>query len=145
MHRIGIMQPYFFPYLGYFSLIKHTDQFILFDPVQFIRHGWIERNRVLKQGGGWLYIRIPLLKSSRDTPIQDVRIDNTQPWGKKIIAQLEPYKKIAPYYHKIIPLIESSLYENSDSMVKLNKTTLEAVCRYLGIDRRLRDFFRNES
>ena len=38
------MQPYFLPYLGYFSLIKHTDKFILLDTVQFIRHGWIERN-----------------------------------------------------------------------------------------------------
>ena len=45
MKKIGIMQPYFFPYLGYISLIKHTDEFMLFDPVQFIRHGWIERNR----------------------------------------------------------------------------------------------------
>ncbi|MZP67265.1 MAG: glycine transferase, partial [Bacteroidales bacterium] len=40
------MQPYFFPYAGYFSLIKHTDKFILLDSVQFIRHGWIERNRI---------------------------------------------------------------------------------------------------
>ncbi len=46
--KIGIMQPYFFPYLGYFSLIKHTERFILLDSVQFIRHGWVERNRILK-------------------------------------------------------------------------------------------------
>ena len=50
--RLGIMQPYFFPYIGYISLIKHTDLFILLDDVQFIRHGWIERNRILKPGGG---------------------------------------------------------------------------------------------
>ena len=41
------------PYIGYISLIKHTDMFILFDTVQFIRHGWIERNRMLKQSEGW--------------------------------------------------------------------------------------------
>ncbi len=50
--RLGIMQPYFFPYIGYMSLIKNTDLFILFDDVQFIRHGWIERNRILKPSGG---------------------------------------------------------------------------------------------
>ncbi|HOC37490.1 MAG TPA: WbqC family protein, partial [Tenuifilaceae bacterium] len=50
------MQPYFFPYIGYFSLIKHTDEFILLDTVQFIRHGWIERNRILKPSDGWQYI-----------------------------------------------------------------------------------------
>jgi hypothetical protein len=57
--KLGIMQPYFFPYLGYFSLIKHTDRFILFDTVQFIRHGWIERNRILKQNEGWQYVQAP--------------------------------------------------------------------------------------
>ncbi len=50
--RTAIMQPYFFPYLGYFSLIKHTDLFVLFDTVQYIHHGWIERNRILKQRDG---------------------------------------------------------------------------------------------
>ncbi len=55
--RLGIMQPYFFPYIGYFSLIKHVDEFILFDTPQFIRHGWIERNRIKNAGGGvCLYI-----------------------------------------------------------------------------------------
>ena len=51
--KLGIMQPYFLPYIGYFSIIKHTDEFILFDSVQFIRHGWIERNRILKQQKQW--------------------------------------------------------------------------------------------
>jgi len=46
--KLGIMQPYFFPYLGYFSLIKYVDKFILLDEVQYIRHGWINRNRILK-------------------------------------------------------------------------------------------------
>ncbi len=45
---IGIMQPYFLPYLGYFSLIKNSQEFYLLEDVQFIRHGWIERNRILK-------------------------------------------------------------------------------------------------
>ena len=51
--KLGIMQPYFFPYLGYVSLIKHCDRFVLLDTVQFMRHGWIERNRVLKPAEGW--------------------------------------------------------------------------------------------
>lgn len=54
--RLGIMQPYFFPYIGYFSLIKHVDEFILFDTPQFIRHGWIERNRIKNAGGGGIFI-----------------------------------------------------------------------------------------
>lgn len=76
--KLGIMQPYFLPYLGYISLIKNTDKFILFDTVQFIRHGWIERNRILKQTGGWQYIQIPLEKKQMSTVIKDVKINNKE-------------------------------------------------------------------
>ena len=62
--KLGIMQPYFMPYLGYFALVKHVDQFILFDTPQFIRHGWIDRNKVLKSNGEPLYIKVPLQKHS---------------------------------------------------------------------------------
>ena len=75
--RLGIMQPYFFPYLGYFSLIKHADLFILFDTPQFIRHGWIERNRILKPDVGWMYVSVLLIKHELQTPIKDVKIDNS--------------------------------------------------------------------
>src|SRR5690606_17982699 len=93
--KIGIMQPYFFPYLGYISLIKHTDKFILLDTVQFIRKGWIERNRILKQKEGWLYIQVPLKKENgRSTLIKDCKLDNSKPWKDKILAQFQIYKKI---------------------------------------------------
>lgn len=137
MSRIAVMQPYFFPYLGYFSLIKQVDQFILFDPVQFIRHGWIDRNRVLKQGEGWLYIRAPLVKHSHQAVIKDVEIDNGQPWQRKLLAQLAPYKRIAPYYRTVSALVETALAGEHSSIVDLNKATLEAVCRYLGIEKPL--------
>lgn len=45
--KLGIMQPYFYPYLGYFSLIKHTDKWIVFDSVQYIERGWVNRNRII--------------------------------------------------------------------------------------------------
>ena len=97
--KLAIMQPYFMPYIGYISLIKNTDQFILFDTVQFIRHGWIERNRILKPNEGWQYIQVPLIKDNgRDTVIKNVRINNAENWKSKIIAQLQHYKKKAPNY-----------------------------------------------
>jgi len=134
MTKVAIMQPYFMPYVGYFSLIKHTDQFILFDSVQFIRHGWIERNRVLKQNDGWIYIKVPLLKSSREVLIKDCYIDNSQKWKEKILAQLQPYKKIAPYYKETISLIENIFDKDYETITSLNKYALEQICSYLGID-----------
>lgn len=135
--KLGIMQPYFFPYLGYFSLIKHTDKFILFDPVQFIRHGWIERNRTLKPGEGWQYIQVPLVKFARETNIADVRINNAENWKNKIVAQLQHYKKLAPYYRNVMELLNNVFSDNYDDIVSFDKKSLEAVCEFLGFERNM--------
>lgn len=134
--KVGIMQPYFMPYIGYFSLIKHTDLFILFDPVQFIRHGWIERNRVLKQDEGCLYIQVPLIKNnSRETLIKDCLIDNTQVWQSKILSQIQHYKKKAPYYFKVLHLLNEIFEKKYDDIVSLNKASLEIICNYIGFEK----------
>ena len=127
------MQPYFLPYLGYISLIKHTDEFILFDTVQFIRHGWIERNRILKLSGGWQYINVPLQRHSRDTKIKDIKIDNTIDWRKKILAQLVHYKKKSPFYIQTIEVLERGFAFQTESITQLNYNTLRAICEYLCI------------
>lgn len=138
--KIGIMQPYFFPYLGYISLIKHTDRFILFDTVQFIRHGWIERNRVLKQNEGWLYIQVPLFKSGRETLIKDIQINNTENWKNKILSQLQIYKKIAPNYFNVVRLLNEVFENDFNDIVHLNKRSLESICNYLGINKEIEIF-----
>lgn len=130
--KVAIMQPYFMPYIGYISLIKHTDKFVLFDTVQFIRHGWIERNRVLKQDDGWMYIQAPLKKSSRDTLIKDKVINNSTAWQQKILAQLQHYKKTAPYYLEVIELLNDVFSKNFESITLFNKNSLEIICSYLG-------------
>ena len=139
--KLAIMQPYFFPYLGYISLIKNTDRFILFDPVQFIRHGWIERNRVLKPGWEtWQYIKIPLKKHAKDALIKDIIIDTQQNWKEKLLSQLVHYKKKAPYYKQVLDVIIEGLSLPNDSIVDINKSTLTAICNYLGIDRKIEIF-----
>ena len=125
------------PYIGYLSLIKHSDLFILFDPVQFIRHGWIERNRILKQNEGWLYIQVPLVKSGRDTLIKECLIDNSQDWKSKILSQLQIYKKQAPYYYKTVQLLKEIFEGEYDTITALNKASLEKICNYLGFPKEL--------
>ncbi|WP_107942070.1 WbqC family protein [Metasolibacillus fluoroglycofenilyticus] len=132
--KVAIMQPYFFPYLGYFSLIKNTDQFILFDTVQYMRHGWIERNRILKPQEGWQYVQAPLMKHSKSTSIKDIQIKNEDNWKERIIRQLEHYKKKAPYYNEVISVVRLALELDTDSIVKLNENILKVVCAYIGID-----------
>lgn len=131
--KLSIMQPYFFPYIGYFSLIKYTDKFIAFDPVQFIRHGWIERNRILKPIEGWQYIQIPLKKHGRDTLIKNIKIRNEEDWKIKILRQLEHYKKAAPHYKYVIKFLEDCWTFETDDIVKQNVYLLNKICSYLQI------------
>lgn len=132
--KIAIMQPYFFPYLGYLSLIKQTDKFILFDSVQFIKHGWIERNRILKPKVGWQYVSVPLTKHNRDTKIKDIIIKNTFDWRKKFFSQLEHYKKRAPFYNDTIDILRTALDIETESIVELNEHILKVICAYIGIE-----------
>lgn len=132
--KIGIMQPYFFPYLGYFSLINNTDRFIIFDTVQFIKHGWIERNRILKPNEGWQYIKVPLKKHNRETLIKDIRINNDDDWRDRIYRQLEHYKKRAPFYSETLAIVKEALNINTESIVKLNVNCLKTISNYIGID-----------
>lgn len=131
--RLGIMQPYFFPYIGYFSLIKHVDKFILLDDVQFIRHGWIERNRILKQSGGWQYIAVPLKKHAQTVLIKDIEINNSIDWKNKIKAQLVHYKR-APYYKQVLGLLEKILSREYVSITELDVIALQEVLFYLDIN-----------
>jgi len=82
------MQPYFIPYLGYFDLINRTDCWVVFDTVQYIRHGWVNRNRILHSDSGWQYIMVPLKKHSRKAAIKDIEIAANIDWKNRILAQL---------------------------------------------------------
>jgi hypothetical protein len=131
--KLAIMQAYFFPYLGYFSLIKHSDRFVILDIVQFIRHGWIERNRILKPGGGWQYIQVPLVKHSRETTIKEVKIRFNDPWQDRIFRQLEHYKKRAPYYKQVISFLQNAFSYKTDDIADLDAHLLAEVCQYISI------------
>ena len=98
--RLGIMQPYFLPYLGYFDLIRNTDRWIVFDTPQHIRHGWVSRNRILHPTAGWQYILVPLQGHSHKTAIRDILINDASPWRQRILGQLEHYRRRAPHFER---------------------------------------------
>jgi hypothetical protein len=127
------MQPYFFPYLGYFGLIKHSDIFIIADNVQYIESGWIRRNRILKPKEGWQYIGVPVVKCSHKTIINDIKIKENEPWRDKIFRQLHHYSKKAPYYKEVIRFLEHAFAIETDSISALNVHLLVETCKYIGI------------
>ena len=104
--KLGVMQPYFFPYLGYFDLINISDQWIVFDTVQYMRQGWINRNRILHPKEGWQYIIVPRKKHRRQTAIKDVEVSADPEWRRRILAQIQHYQKGAPCYEETYQLVE---------------------------------------
>lgn len=138
---IGIMQPYFFPYLGYFSLIKHTDSWIVFDAVQYIDRGYMNRNRIIHPDKPeTMYITVPVT-AHRDTRIPDVRIDASQPYAARILGQLTAsYQKRAPHFRAVYALVEECLAAERESLRDLNVLCLKRTCEYLGVPLNLRIF-----
>lgn len=137
--KVGIMQPYFFPYIGYFQLINSVDIFILFDTPQFIRHGWIERNSLIQLNGNKFYIKVALVKEKRETSIKDRIINHNVNWKDKILAQLTHYRK-APHYQVVLKLINRILVYHTSSISELNFYALKQTCEYLNIDTPIKVF-----
>ncbi|HPS01938.1 MAG TPA: WbqC family protein [Candidatus Sumerlaeota bacterium] len=130
---LGIMQPYFFPYLGYFDLINYSDQWIVFDTPQFIRHGWINRNRILHPNQGWQYVMVPLGKHSQKAAICEVLISSSCDWRERIAGQLQHYRGHAPFFSQTMGLLEECFRIETDSISRLDIHILSTVCRFLGI------------
>jgi hypothetical protein len=131
--KIGIMQPYFFPYLGYFDVINRSDQWVIFDTPQYIRHGWMNRNRILHPQKGWQYIIVPLKKHSKVTPLTEIEILNPDALQPRILGQLAHYKKKAPFFKDTLSIVEKCLEKPHRHLTRLNVHILKTVCSYLQI------------
>ncbi|MGB3526582.1 MAG: WbqC family protein [Flavobacteriales bacterium] len=132
--RLGVMQPYFFPYLGYYSLIAATDCWIVFDTVQYIRKGWMNRNRVLKQGGGVKYVGVTMAPHSRDTLIKDMRLAAQIDHRDQLVRHLDHYKNIrAPFYEEVVSLVGECFASGEDRLAPFLVRCLSLTCEHIGI------------
>ena len=132
--KIGIMQPYFFPYIGYFQLTSAVDKFIAYDDVTFIKQGWINRNRILANGSSLLF-SVPLSGAGSHTRIRDVSINKTlyAGWRKKFYKTLEQNYRKAPQYEEFLPMIKDVLDSEPQLISGLAIHSIKAVCAYLDI------------
>lgn len=132
--RLGIMQPYFLPHLGYFDLINSTDKWIVFDVVQYIRKGWMNRNRILDPNKEWQYITVPIKKAPRNTLIKAIEISYSSLWREKILKQLRTIYSQAMFFDEGYGLIQKCLMDNDwQYLSELNTWCLREVCEYLDI------------
>lgn len=133
--KLGIMQPYFFPYIGYFALIANTDKWVVFDITQYTPKTWMNRNRILHPNEGWQYVTVPLSNSSINIKISEAKILEKEKTLKKILGQIEHYRKKAPYFSKVKEIIEKTFSDTkTDYLVELNINSLKYVCEYLGLN-----------
>ncbi|RJP38318.1 MAG: hypothetical protein C4548_13350 [Desulfobacteraceae bacterium] len=131
---LGIMQPYFFPYLGYFELIARSDQWIVFDVVQYNPKSWMNRNRILHPSEGWQYVSVPVAKAPRGTLICDIRVKDMEAAWNLVSGQLQHYKKRAPFFDQIIELVRDAFDgARSDRLADLSVSGLVATCSYIKI------------
>jgi hypothetical protein len=130
---LGIMQPYVFPYIGYFQLINAVDKFVVYDDVAFINKGWINRNNILV-GGKTSMFTIPLIGASQNRLIQEIEIDNLSVWSKKFLKTIEQSYKKAPFYEAGINILESVFNSNPTNISALALTSLKETCKYLKIN-----------
>jgi len=100
------MQPYLLPYIGYLQLLKHSDKFVVFDSVQYIDKGWVNRNRVLHPSidKGWQYITYPLSRKSNFNSIRDISVKKDFDFFPDLIAKIVHFKK-APFYKDVFTYI----------------------------------------
>lgn len=132
-HTLGIMQPYFFPYLGYFQLIAVVECGVIFDTAQYARKSWMNRNRILDGKGGWQYINVPV-SSTLGTSIQATTVIDHSAALQRILGQLEHYRGKAPFYQQVRELVRCAFASVTGSGIgDLNTQSLKAVCDYLGL------------
>ncbi len=135
--RLGMMQPYFFPYAGYFSLIHASETWVVFDTAQYMRRAWVNRNRILSDGAEpWSYVRVPVEHAPRETSIAGIRVDSKQPWLQQLWDQLDLYRvRRAPYFSTIMDWLRSEMstaVELSEGwLAPLLIRLLESTCRYI--------------
>lgn len=128
------MQPYLFPYFGYFQLINAVDKFIIYDDVNFIKQGWINRNNILVNNSVHLFT-VPLVNQSSFEKINKIKINNKLyfNWKKKFLKTIEQAYGKAPFFKDVYLMIFDILSIEHDNISNLSTESVKAVCDYIGI------------
>jgi hypothetical protein len=134
--KLGIMQPYFLPYIGYFQLIAAVDTFVVYDNIKYTKKGWINRNRWLQNGDDAMF-SLPLEKGSDALEIGQ-RTVSAEFDRRKFLAQLRANYAKAPYFEPTQALIERLLPGEDRRLFEVLHPSIVAVCRHLGIGTEIR-------
>lgn len=130
--KIAIMQPYFMPYIGYWQLVNAVDKYIIYDDVNYIKRGWVNRNRILINGEP-AYFHIPIVGGSQNKLINQIETNSEERFIRKSLRTIELAYKRAPFFINIYPLMEKIMHCNKDKISEYIIESIHVVCDYLDI------------
>jgi signal recognition particle subunit SEC65 len=132
MKKLAIMQPYLFPYLGYFQLINAVDKFVIHDDVTFIKQGWINRNNILSNNNPLLFT-IPIKKINSRLLICEAMVSYDFDWKLKILNTIKNSYRKAPYFEEVFQIVENTFLNKESNISKIAIKSLSEVMSYLGL------------
>lgn len=134
--RLAIMQPYFFPYIGYFQLIAAVDLFIVYDNIKYTKKGWISRNRML-QNGKDVAFSLSLKSDSDYLDICERKL--AADFNRdKLLNQIKGAYRRAPYFAQTFPLVEQIMRDEDSNLFRFLHHSIVKTCEHLGITTEIR-------
>jgi hypothetical protein len=131
--KLAIMQPYYFPYIGYWQLIHAVDRFVIYDDVNYIKGGWINRNRLLINDKP-AYITVPLYQSSSYKRICDTALQPSPSWRDKLAKMVENTYRKASCFTEVFPVVEELIRYESDNLADYLANQLRTLSVFMNID-----------
>lgn len=131
--KLAVMQPYLFPYIGYFQLINAADRFVIYDDVNFIKKGWINRNYILINSKAHLFT-VPLINSSQNKLIKDTEILKSSAWKKDLLKTIELNYKKAICFEETFEIVSRILNNTETNLSEFIRYSLTELFNYLSIE-----------
>jgi hypothetical protein len=130
---VGILQPGYLPWLGFFEQLFRCDVFVIYDDVQFEKGAWRNRNRIKTSSGPqWLTVPV-LLKDKGFRPIRDIEVNTVVPWAKKHIKAITQNYSKAPFFPVYSDELFAILDESWEYLIDVDMAAIEWLSRQLGI------------
>lgn len=129
--KLAIMQPYLFPYAGYFNLVGQVDKFVFYDDVNFIKGGWINRNRLLLSGDV-RYFTVPLSGASPNLKINQVKLQPKAAWERKLLESIRQSYSKAPNFAACFDLLREVFDGDFDDIGALARRSVVKSAERMG-------------
>lgn len=134
--KLGIMQPYFFPYIGYFQLINAVDKYVVYDDVNYIKRGWANRNYILVNGLSYRF-SMAVYNPSQNKKFIETEISSDMNWRTKLLKTIEMSYHKAPYFNQAYQVVEKSLLNSEKNLGIYLFDSLRLLCNYMNINTEL--------